>query len=126
MKPLLASSAARRLATHGGELGVERDRLRGVAGEAIEDEALARVIGGKALLHKVDDELVGNELASIHVLLGRDAELGLSLDGGTKQVARGDVGNAEIGDEALGLRTLAGARGALQHDVHVRILLWPT
>ena len=79
------------LATHGGELGIERHSLGGVAREAVEDEALLGVIGGKALLDKVDHELVGNELASVHVLLSLNTKLGATLDGSTQQVARGNV-----------------------------------
>ncbi len=47
----------------------------------------AGVIGGKALLDKVDHELVGNELASVHVLLSLNTSLVRTLDGSMQQVA---------------------------------------
>ena len=56
------------------------------------------VIGVKALGHEVNDELVGDELAIVHVGLGLDAELGAGLDGGVScltedgcEIARGLV-----------------------------------
>lgn len=72
---------------HLGQGGVKGHGLGRVAREAVENEALLGVIGVKALGHEVDDELVGDELAVVHVGLGLDAELGASLDGGAEQVA---------------------------------------
>ena len=106
------------LATHGGELGIERHSLGGVAREAVEDEALLGVIGSKALLDKVDHELVGNELASVHVLLSLNTKLGATLDGSTQQVARGNVSDAKLGDELLCDGALTGTRSSEQYEVH--------
>ena len=105
-------------ATHGGELGVERDGLGGVAREAVEDEALLGVVGLKALLDEVDDQVIGNELALVHVALGLHAELGALLDGGTQKVAGRDVSNAKLSHELLCLGPLARAGGAEKNDVH--------
>ena len=71
-----------------------------------------------------DDDLVGDELACVHVALGLDAELGALLDGCAQQVAGGDVLEAEGLDELGGLSALAGAGCAQKNDVHVGLLTY--
>ena len=47
----------------------ERVGLRARAREAVEDEAVARVVGADAVDDQVDHELVGHELAGVHEAL---------------------------------------------------------
>ena len=97
----------------------------------INDESFTHVrVEGKngfvKIIERMMDELqeiaaekpVGYELARIHVALGLDAQLASGLDGGTEQVSRGDVRDAVVGDEPLGLRALACAGRAEKNDVH--------
>jgi hypothetical protein len=48
--------------------------------------------------------------------LGSEAKRRAFADGGSEQVAGGDVGQAEPLGEDLGLRPLPGARGAEEDD----------
>ena len=105
-------------AVHGCELGVERHGLGGVAGEAVEDEALLGIIVLEALLDEIDDELVRDELAGVHEGLRLLAELRLSLHSRAEEVAGGDVREAILLDELLRLSALACAGSAEQNDVH--------
>jgi hypothetical protein len=51
------------------------------------------------------------------VLLGLFADVGLFLNGGAQDVARGVVGQAEVVDQPLGLRAFAGSRGAQEDEI---------
>ena len=97
--------------------------MSGVAREAIEDEALLGIVGSKALLDQIDHQLVGHKLASIHVLLGLNSQLGTTLDGSTKQVARGDVSDAKLGNKSLSLRALTGTGCSQKYEIHEMLLL---
>ena len=98
---------------------VERLRLLERARKAVEQEA-ARGIGlGQPLADDADDHVVGHELAGVHVLLRREAELGARLQRGAQHVAGRDVRHAEGGRDALGLRAFAGPRRTEQHDVEL-------
>ena len=66
-----------------------------------------------------DDHLVGHEVAAVHELLGLPAELGALLDRGAQHVARGDVGQAEVLVQALGLGALAGPGRAEEDEIQL-------
>ena len=80
---------------------------------------LLGVLLAQAFLDEVDHELVGHQLAGVHVALGLHAEGAPGLDRRTKQVAGGDVGKAELLHELLGLCALARARCAKKNEIHV-------
>ena len=107
-------------AADAAEHRVERLRLREVAREAVEDEALARIVAPEALLDHRDRQFVGDELARGHDLADAAAELGAGLLLCPEHVARRDVRNAVLAGDALGLRALAGALGAEDEEVHFR------
>lgn len=56
----------------------------------------------QALVHEVDDQAIGNQVARIHVALGLLAELGLVLHRSAQDVARGNVGRGEFLDQLGG------------------------
>ncbi len=57
------------------------------------------------------DDLVGNQVAAVHDLLGREAHRGLAGDGRAQDVAGRELRNAEASIEDLGLRALAAPGG---------------
>jgi hypothetical protein len=62
------------------------------AREAVEDVApTARVVAVEALAHDPAHDLVRHELATVHDLLGLEAELGALLDRGAEHVTGRDV-----------------------------------
>ena len=66
-----------------------------------------------------DRDLVGHELAALHVAAGLEADRRAFLDGRPEQVAGGDVGHAQPFGEDRGLGALAGARGTRAGRRHV-------
>jgi hypothetical protein len=68
---------------------------------------------------QVDDQLVGDELARVHVALGREAELAALLLGRTEDVAGRDVRQAEVVLQPSGLGALAGAGRAEEDEVEL-------
>ena len=92
-----------------------RDRAR----EAIEQEAVGGLAAVDALHDHLADQVVRDEVALLHVLLGLLADRGLLLDREAQDVAGGVVGQVEIVDEALGLGALAGAGRAEEDEVHL-------
>jgi len=97
----------------------ERIDLGLVAREPVEDEAVARVALADAFGDHADYHLVGDEIAGVHVALGALSELGAFGDLGAKDVARGDVRQAEVVSQAVGLGALAGTRRAEQDQVQL-------
>ncbi len=104
---------------HLRELLVERFGLRHRAREAVEDEPVPRVLLPEALGRHRHDQVVGHELAGVHVLLGLLAELGPLLHVRPQHVAGGDVGQLEVRTQAVGLRSLARAGRAEQDQVEL-------
>ncbi len=98
---------------------VERVGLRAVAREAVEDEAVAAVLGADAVDDQVDDELVGHQLAAVHVALRGDAQLGAVLHRGAQDVAGCHVGQAKVVLQAGGLRAFAGTRRPEEDEVQL-------
>jgi hypothetical protein len=98
---------------------VERLRLGDRAREPVEQEAVAGLVALHALEDDADDDVVGDELAPVHVLLGLLPELGALRDGGPQHVPGRDVGQVEVLLQALGLGALPGPRGAEQDEVEL-------
>ena len=90
----------------------ERVGLRARAREAVEDEAVARVVGADAVDDQVDHELVRHELAGVHEALRLQPQLGAVLDGRAQDVAGRHVRQPEVFLQAGGLRALARRRAA--------------
>jgi hypothetical protein len=107
------------------EHALERFGLRDGAREAVEDEA---VLHGtpldEVLLHDADDDVVGHQLAGVHVGLHLGTDGRAVLDRGAEDIAGGQVLDAETLGEHRGLRALPRARLAEQDDtrtyLHVR------
>jgi len=98
--------------------GLHRFGLRNGAREAVEQIAVLAVRLLKARLHHADDDVVGDEAASIHDGLGLHAKLGAGLDLRTQHVAGGDLRNAVFFLDVIGLGAFAGARAAQQNQTH--------
>ena len=77
------------------EGGVERLGLGAVAREAVEDHAAAGVGLGEARLEHPDGDVVGHELAALHVAARLQPDRRAVTDRSPEQVARGDVRQLE-------------------------------
>ena len=103
------------------ENAVELLRLMQRARESVEDEAVAeRAAGREALLDHADHDLVGNELAAVHVALGLEPERGALLRLRAEELSRGEMGDAEVLAEARRLSPFAGALLAEQNQARLR------
>ena len=89
------------------ELRVERLRLGGRAGKAIEDEAVARLARVDPLGDHSDDHPVGHQVAAVHVLLRRPPQLGFVAHRAAENVPGRVVGQPQVFVEALPLSSLA-------------------
>src|SRR6202023_4170444 len=90
-----------------------------VARKAVEQEAVTGVAGVDPIADHLHDDLVGHQLARIHVALCLFSELRALCDLSTQDVAGGDVRQPEVLAQALGLGALAGARRTEQDEVEV-------
>src|SRR3954453_4229563 len=98
---------------------VERLGLLVGAREAVEEEAVLGVRLGEPVEDHADDDLVGDEVAAVHVLLGLLAEVRLLLDRLAQHVPRRDVREREVLLEALRLGALSRAGRAEQDEVEL-------
>ena len=89
------------------ELLAQRVGLADGAREAVEQEAVVALLLDLVQDHR-DHELVGDEVAADHELLGLLAELGLVLAVLAQQVAGADVRQPEVLAQARGLGALTG------------------
>src|SRR3954452_7931552 len=96
----------------------QRPGLSARAREAVEQEAVVALVLDLVEDHR-DDEVVGDELALVHVVLGLPAELGALAPVLAQQVARADVGHAEVLGQPGRLGALARARGPEQDEVEL-------
>src|SRR5215210_2980705 len=96
----------------------ERVGLADRAREAVEQEAVVALVLDLVEDHR-DHELVGHQLALVHVLLGLLAELGAVLDVRAQEVARTDVGQPEVLGQSRGLGALPGPGRAQQDEVQL-------
>ena len=89
---------------------VEGLGLGAVAREAVEDDALRRIALGEPVQEHPDGDVVGHELAAVHVAARLQPDRRAVADGGPEQVARRDVRQPEVPREGRRLGPLAGAR----------------
>ena len=87
---------------------VERPRLHVGPGEAVEDHAAVGVGPAQPVEQQADGDLVGHELARVHVAPGLDAERRPVADGGPEQVAGGHDRDPEPLGKERRLRPLPG------------------
>ena len=91
--------------------GVKNLGLRHGAGEAIEDGAVLAVVRGQLFFHQSDDQLIGNQLAAVHIGLCLLTKLRPLGDGLAQKVARGDHGNLQRSFDEIRLRAFTGTGG---------------
>src|SRR3954454_17162121 len=96
----------------------QRVRLRDVAREAVQQEAVVALVLDLVEDH-LDHELVGNELAVVHVRLGLAAQVRLLPHVLPQEVARGDVGQIEVLTQACRLRALTGPGRTEENQVEL-------
>ena len=65
-----------------------------------------------------DDDLIGDQLAGLHVGFRLLAGGGTVFHGGPEDVASGDGGDIQLFAQDLGLCAFAGAGGAQQNQFH--------
>ena len=87
--------------------------------EAVEQKAVFGLVGVDALHDHTADHLVRHELAFVHVPLRLLAELRAVLDRLAQDVASRVIGQVEVLDEPLGLRSLAGPGRAEQDEIEL-------
>src|SRR5690606_17569572 len=87
-------------------------------GKAVEQVAVGAIGLLQAIADQADDDLIRNQAAGFHDLLGLQAKGGAGLDGGAQHVAGRDLRNAEALADERRLRSLSGARGAQQNQSH--------
>ena len=104
------------LLAHRRQHAIQGLRLRQRAREAVQDPSGAELALTQGVLDQVDDQLIGDELALVHVLLGLLAERGPVLAGLPEDVAGRDLLSAVALEQTLRLRALSGARGSDEDD----------
>ena len=99
---------------------LERLGLVDRAREAVEDEAVARVLLLEALDDHRDDQVVGNELAGVHVALGLACRARSRRSTSPRSMSPVAMyGEPEVVLQPLGLGALAGAGRAEQDEVQL-------
>ena len=91
---------------------LERFRLRDRAGHTVEDVALRTIGFGKTLGDNADDDLIGHQMAFIHIGLGLYSRRRAVFDGRAQNVSGGDRRDPELGGEDRGLCALSRAGSA--------------
>jgi len=86
--------------------------------EAVQHPTIECVFHRQALAHHANDDLVGHQVAIVHVLLGFDAHRCAGLDRGPEHVPGRDVGNVVAFDEACGLGAFSGPGGSDEDHAH--------
>src|SRR5262249_54075141 len=94
--------------------------LGDVAREPVEQEPLHRVVLGETVADHANRDLVGYEVAGVHVLLRRDTQLRAFSDIRTENVTGGDLGDRPRRGDERGLRALACSRWSDQYETHYR------
>src|SRR5207248_7369936 len=90
------------------------------AGEPVEQEPLAGVRFGESLLDHADGDLVGHEVARVHVFLRLLAEVRPLADVLPEDVAGGDLRDTEVRGDELSLCPLPRTWGSHQDQPHRR------
>ena len=88
------------------------------AREAVQDEALGGVFLKQSVPHHADGDLVTDQLARVHIALGRQPERRLPAQVGPEEIPGRDVRHVEPLGQSDGLRPLARARRAHQNKSH--------
>ena len=95
----------------------QRLRLGGGAGEAVQDESAVMVEVFQAVLHHGLGDVVRHQFPVVDVGFCQPPEIGLGMDVVAEDITGGDVVQAEMPCQVLGLGALAGTRAAQQHDI---------
>ena len=90
----------------------QRFRLCDRSGHTVEDVALFAVRLGKTLFDDADNDLIGNQMAFVHVGLGLHSGGRTFLDRRTENVTGGDRRDPKLAGDDSGLCAFAGARSA--------------
>ena len=91
------------------------------AGDLVPDEITVAMVKDRLAepaAHHRDGDLVGDQVAGVHVGLRLPAQLGLAADVGPEDVTGGDRRHTELARDDLRLGSLAGPRRTEQHDAH--------
>ncbi|CAO5231769.1 hypothetical protein FAGKG844_160039 [Frankia sp. AgKG'84/4] len=94
--------------------------LRHVAREAVEQEALHRVVLSEAVTDHADGDLIRDEVASVHEGLGLDAQFGSLSHVRSENVPGGDLGDGPRLGYERGLSTFSGTGRSHQYETHYR------
>ena len=90
------------------------------AGHPVQNIALGAVGFCHPLHHDADDDLVGDQLARVHIGLSLLAHLSALLDGGTEHISRGDGRDIKLLTDDGRLGAFAGPRRAQENQFHQR------
>src|SRR5271168_4269098 len=90
-------------------MAVEPIRLGQRAGESVQNEAAGSIRLGEAGSDHLVDQVVGNQLATLHYRVDLTAQFAVAGGSGAEQVASGDLGDSPKLYQFLGLRSLACA-----------------
>ena len=86
--------------------------------EAVEQETVLRVVLREAVTDHRDGDLVGHEVATVHVFLGKLAELRAARYVGAEDVTCRDLRDGQVRCDELGLCPLARSGGPDEHETH--------
>ena len=95
-----------------GERPVQCFRLGARTRKAVEDRPALRVRGVQPLEQHANGQLVGDELAALHVPAGREPERAAVAGRSPEEIARGHPGQAEVARKHVGLGSLPCSRRA--------------
>src|SRR5690554_1572190 len=111
-----------------GEQLVQGHRLRDGTRKTVQQEPVRGVRLGEPVPHHVDRDLVGDEVAGVHVTPGRPSQRRPLRDVLPEDVAGGDLRHGEVRGDELRLRPLARAGWADQDQPHgaSRLREWAT
>jgi hypothetical protein len=93
--------------------------LGDVARKAVQQEAVLCVGLLDGVEEHAHDDVVGNQIAAVHVPLGLGPELGATRHRVAQHVAGGEVGELELLGQALGLSPFARAGRAQENEIEL-------
>jgi len=108
-------NSVERLAQRGQDSG-QTLGLRQRPRKAVEDKPLRAIALLEPLLHHLHDQIVGDQVPSIHIALGPPAQWRASAPGRTQHVAGSQMGQVPLGRELSSLGALARARRPQQNQ----------
>ena len=108
---------------HGVDVGKagKRFRLRHRARKAIQNIALLAIRLREPFANDVDDDGIRHKRTGVNVGFGSQTGRRLFLDGAAKDIARGNLRNAQLFADADSLRSLARAGRAKKNHVHAQV-----